>query len=92
MSAAEENVRQKTIPSFVGLFSVVGVCLGMIAFGVPLFYEAVSVLFIGVPIAGLVLLAVPIAPLRHFGTGLLASVLAWPFSLAGVVIIAGVLE
>lgn len=92
MSAGDEDVQQRTIPSFIGPLSVLGVCLGMISWMVPLFYEALPALFIGVPVSGLVMMALPVVPLRQLGTGLVASVLVWPFTLLGVLIFSGTLD
>lgn len=91
MSAVDRSAPQRTMPTFLGPLSVLGVCLGMIAWVVPAFYGGATVWLFAVPLSGLLLVLLPVAPLRHLGTGLVASVLVWPFTVLGVLAVPGVL-
>ncbi|MDN5894272.1 MAG: hypothetical protein L0H93_09620 [Nocardioides sp.] len=88
----EGPAEQRTMPSSLGPLSVVGVCVGMIAWVAPAFYGGMSVWLIALPLSGLLMLVLPVSPLRHLGLGLVASVLVWPFTVIGVLGLPGILD
>lgn len=79
--------QERVIPTFIGPLSVVGTCLGMIAWVVPAFYGATTGWLIALPISGLVMLVLPVPPLRQLAVGLVASALMWPFTVLGILAI-----
>ncbi|MDN5856561.1 MAG: hypothetical protein L0K86_27745 [Actinomycetia bacterium] len=86
MSVPEQ---QKTIPSLLGPLSLLGVCLGMVAWMLPALYGGASAWLLLFPASGLLLMFLPVSSVRHFGTGLVASVLVWPFTVFGAVLVGG---
>jgi len=82
---------QKPLPSLLGPLSLLGVCLGMIAWMLPALYGGASGWLLLIPASGLVLSFLPFAWVRHVGTGLVASVLVWPISLLGLLLFGGLL-
>lgn len=92
MKAMETSRSQRALPSFVGPLSLLGVCLGMIAWVTPAFYGGTTAWLIALPLSGILMLALPVAPVRHLGLGLVASVLVWPFTVIGVLALPGILR
>ena len=80
---------QKTIPAMLGPLSLVGVCVGMVAWVTPALYGGASAWALVLPGSGVLMTFVPHASVRQFGAGLVASVLVWPFTLIGVLMFAG---
>ena len=91
MSSGDRSAQQRTVPTFVGPLSVVGVMVGMVAWVAPAFYGGTTDWLIALPVSGVPMLLLPLASVRHLGLGLAASFLVWPFSLIGAVVLPGLL-
>ncbi len=81
-------VRERTLPGFAGPLSLVGCCLGMAAWLLPYFAGGASVWLLLLPAAGLLLVVLPVTPLRQLGFGLVISILVWPVTIVGFFLIA----
>ena len=79
------------MPSFIGPLSLLGVGVGMIAWLVPVFYGGASAWLFAIPLSGLLMTFLPIALIRHLGSGLVASVLVWPYTVIGLQTLPGIL-
>lgn len=76
-------IRERAIPTFVGPLSLLGVCVGMIAWLLPVLYGAELLWLLAVPLSGLLCVALPVRSVRHLGLGLIASFLVWPITVLG---------
>lgn len=92
MSASDGPGSPRTLPTFVGPTSVLGVGVGMVAWVLPAFYGGATLWLIALPLSGIAMLVLPVTPVRHLGLGLVASVLVWPFSVLGVLAVPAMLH
>lgn len=80
----------RVIPRFIGPASLVGVCVGTLFVGLPLWLDARVYWLWTLPLLGIVLVPVP-GWIRQFGTGLLLSLATVPSLVIGWVLLVGFL-